>query len=150
MSQMAQRNGVADVVALMGGAKALDRPIRTNQDLADAIAAGLYVEALRNTISALETPEKTIVEGVGLSRSTLSRRKATGRLDVSESERAVRLARIAVLGKAVLGSTAAAGRWLLKPNRALGGRIPLSLLQSDVGSREVEAILGRALYGGYS
>jgi len=101
-------------------------------------------------VESLGQPEKTIVEGIGISRTTLSRRKQSGRLGFVDSERAVRLGTIIALGKAALGSTAAAGRWLLKPNAALGGVVPIGLLQTDVGARQVEAVLGRALLGGYS
>ena len=42
------------------------------------------------------------------------------------------------------------GRWLQKPNRALGGAIPIDLLSSDLGADQVETILGRIEYGVYS
>jgi len=138
-----------DVVEILGR-RAVGVNVRNGSDLADAVAQGLSTAAFRNAVRALDQPEATIIEGLGLSRSTLHRRQAGGRLAPVESERAVRLARVASLGKVALGSMAAAGRWLLKPNRALGGRVPLMLLQSDVGTQEVEAVLGRAVYGGYS
>ena len=43
-----------------------------------------------------------------------------------------------------------AGRWLQKPNRALGGVAPLDLLSSDLGAEQVETILVRIDYGVYS
>jgi putative toxin-antitoxin system antitoxin component (TIGR02293 family) len=50
----------------------------------------------------------------------------------------------------VFGERAKASRWLHNPNRALGGVSPLSLLDTDLGTREVEQILGRIEYGVYS
>ena len=50
----------------------------------------------------------------------------------------------------VLGSQEEASRWLDTPNRALGGRTPLELLDTDLGSRQVEDVLGRIAHGVYS
>lgn len=140
----------SDIVKLLGGAANVGSRVRSASDLADAIDRGISVEALRHAVKALGEPESTVVSHIGLSRTTLSRRKARGKLGALESELAVRLARVGALGRIVLGSTKATGRWLMRANEALGGRVPLDLLRSDVGTQEVEAVLGRALYGAYS
>jgi putative toxin-antitoxin system antitoxin component (TIGR02293 family) len=49
-----------------------------------------------------------------------------------------------------LGSEEKAARWLHTPNRALGGNLPLELLDTDLGSRQVEEVLGRIEHGVYS
>ncbi|MCC6587803.1 MAG: DUF2384 domain-containing protein [Bryobacterales bacterium] len=36
-----------------------------------------------------------------------------------------------------------AQRWLERPNRALGSRTPLSMLDTKVGAETVETVLGR-------
>ena len=41
-------------------------------------------------------------------------------------------------------------RWLHTPNQALGGQRPLDLLDTDLGSRQVEEVLGRIEHGVYS
>ena len=61
-----------------------------------------------------------------------------------------RLERVTALGIEALGSLLAVERWLQEPNRALGGAVPISLLQTDEGARDVEAVLLRALVGGFS
>lgn len=81
---------------------------------------------------------------------TLTRRKAERRLRPEESDRLVRLARILAQAVDVLGSTEKASQWLQRPNRALGGETPLSLLDTDLGSRQVEEVLGRIEHGVYS
>ncbi|MEA2664546.1 MAG: hypothetical protein QOI11_1490 [Candidatus Eremiobacteraeota bacterium] len=149
--QMAQE--IENIVAILGGEATLGRrAIRSDRDLDTLIHEGLPVAALDHAIVALGTTQRAILDGVGIARSTIRRRKGgqTQRLDLVESERTVRLGRIAALGNEALGSTAAVGRWLQKPNRALGGVEPISLLQTDVGAREVEAVLTRVLLGGYS
>jgi len=50
----------------------------------------------------------------------------------------------------VLGTAEKAARWLKKPNRALGGAVPLAQLDTDIGARQVEEILGRIEHGLYS
>ena len=49
----------------------------------------------------------------------------------------------------VLGSRAAAVRWLARPNLALQGEVPMKLLASDDGAREVVEVLDQILYGVY-
>ena len=149
--QMVQRTTLEEVIAVFGGRAGLGPGSLTSFfDFDRVIHEGMPVPAFRHAVESLGQSEKTVVEGIGISRTTLSRRKRSGRLGFVDSERAVRLGTIIALGKAALGSTAAAGRWLLKPNAALGGAIPIGLLQTDIGARQVEAVLGRALLGGYS
>ena len=144
-------NNFEDVVDVLGGAKALgDKELHSFFDFDRVIHAGVPIRAFQHVVDLIGASETTIATAIGIARTTLGRRKAAGRLGFEESERVVRLGVIVALGKRVLGSTLAAGRWLAKPNRALGGRIPLELLQTDVGARQVEAVLGRALLGGYS
>lgn len=50
----------------------------------------------------------------------------------------------------VLGSRERALRWLNSPNRACGGQSPLALLETDLGCKQVEDILGRIVHGVYS
>jgi ribosomal protein S16 len=46
--------------------------------------------------------------------------------------------------------TERAVRWLHRPNRALGGPAPLTLLDTDLGAQQVEQLLGRIEHGVYS
>ncbi|MEA2785882.1 MAG: hypothetical protein QOF71_1986 [Candidatus Eremiobacteraeota bacterium] len=140
-----------DVLQAFGGRALLGAgALRSYFDFDRLIHDGLPVSAFRYAVDSLGQPENIVVAGIGISRRTLGRRKHAGRLGFVDSERAVRLGSVIALGNVALGSTRAVGRWLLKANSALGGDIPLRLLQTDVGAREVEAVLGRALLGGFS
>jgi putative toxin-antitoxin system antitoxin component (TIGR02293 family) len=142
---MVRRTSFADLISVFGGRRRLGAgALRSYLDFDRLIHDGLPVRALRYVLDSLGQPEEKIVEGIGLSRTTLSRRKQAGRLGFVASERAVRLGIIVVLGKAALGSTRAVGCWLLEPNDVLGGAIPIALLQTGVGARQVEAALGRS------
>jgi len=94
---------------------------------------------------------KVLAEVVGISERTLSRRLANGaRLSPEESDRMMRVARVFAQTKETLGDSAKAGRWLQRPNLALGGERPLDLLDTDAGRHDVETILGRIEWGIYS
>jgi putative toxin-antitoxin system antitoxin component (TIGR02293 family) len=49
-----------------------------------------------------------------------------------------------------LGSRRKAIDWLKRPNLVLGGVPPLSLLDTELGARQVENVMGRIGYGGVS
>lgn len=71
-------------------------------------------------------------------------------LGSEESDRRDRVARITTRAAEVLEDEGRAASWLRAPNRALGGAVPLRLLQSEEGTRRVEAALGRIEHGIFS
>ena len=50
----------------------------------------------------------------------------------------------------MIGNEDIAAQWLVTPNRTLGAERPLDRLDTDLGARAVEDILGRIAYGVYS
>jgi putative toxin-antitoxin system antitoxin component (TIGR02293 family) len=60
------------------------------------------------------------------------------------------MARVYATAVEMIGDEEKAIEWLRTPNRALGGEKPLDHLDTDVGARRVEDILGRIAYGVYS
>lgn len=103
-----------------------------------------------------EILEELAAHGFGMSelfdivvpRRTLARRRQAGdRLAPDEAGRAVRLARIGALAERVFGDPAKAHRWLRKPNRALAGAVPLTLLKTETGAYSVEQTLHQIDYG---
>lgn len=131
----------------LGGAQVLSgiRPGLT--ELGERVRRGLPYAALEALMEGLGLTREQVAEALQLPERTLARRKKERRLHPDESDRLFRLARIAAQAAGVLGSTERAARWLQKPNRALGGRVPLALLDTDAGTREVEEVLGRIEHG---
>lgn len=87
----------------------------------------------------------------GVSLRTLQRHMESGKaLSSVTSDRIVRA--LLVLREAVqtLGGLDNAKAWLIRPCAALGGDRPADLLDTDAGSHEVEAVLGRIRYGVFS
>lgn len=60
------------------------------------------------------------------------------------------MTKLLALATEFIGDEGAAMRWLKRPNRALGGRIPIVLAARESGAREVVKVLGRIAYGGVS
>ena len=95
--------------------------------------------------------EPQLAELLGVSTRTLARMKsADARLNPVQSDRLLRLARIVAHAETVFDTFEVALDWLKNPNRALGGDVPLSLLDTDAGAVQVEEILTRIDYGIYS
>jgi putative toxin-antitoxin system antitoxin component (TIGR02293 family) len=70
-------------------------------------------------------------------------------LSEAESDRALRVARIADEAERVFGDSDKARRWLSAGSHILGAK-PLDLLATDAGAREVEAELIRIDFGDFS
>jgi putative toxin-antitoxin system antitoxin component (TIGR02293 family) len=87
---------------------------------------------------------------LGIPERTLARRKEANHLTPSESDRLYRVARSLAHAQSVLGDADKASAWLKRPNRALGDEIPLALLDTDIGARQVEDALLRIAYGIFS
>lgn len=117
-------------------------PLRSDHDLVriieDRLATGA-IEALRR--SGLTDDE---IHSLILPRRTLTHRRARGEaLSREESDRAVRLARIAALAGHVFGDSDRSWRWLRAPKRQFHGRSPLQLVATEAGARLVEELLYR-------
>jgi len=110
---------------------------------------GLPIGELEALQSILEVPLETLAAMLGISKATLNRRKVSGRLDLPESDRVVRYARLMGLPTQVLESPENARLWLSTPKITLGGAIPLQYAETEFGVREVEDLLGRIEFGVY-
>jgi putative toxin-antitoxin system antitoxin component (TIGR02293 family) len=141
---------IEQVSELLGGRKVLGRKLHSQLELVSLLREGLPYEALEAVTSKLNISIEMASSALQLARRTLARRKESNRLDGLESERIVRLADIAAHAVTVLGGTEQATRWLTTPNLALGGVVPLTLLDTDVGTRAVDDVLLRVEHGVYS
>ena len=117
-------------------------------DLLKAINKGFTYHTFQRFQRNIALPLESVMTLVNIPRRTLTRRKHEGRFAPEESDRLVRASR--VYGKALElfeGNVRAASNWLLAPQRGLGGAVPLALAQTDIGSREVERLIGRLEHG---
>ena len=105
------------------------------------------LQMLQNTI---DMPLEQLAAKLLISRSTLQRRKAAGRLSPDESDKVMRFSRLLAQATDFYGNIDKARAWLKHPQRGLGGAIPLDYAETEIGAKEVEKLLGRMKYGVYS
>lgn len=143
-------NELQAVITELGGQRSLGRRLRTYHDLQAAIREGFPQKVVGSVMVSAGLTLKELSATLDLSPRSLQRRRQEGRLARYESDRLYRLARIVALAKQYIGDEEAATRWLKRPNRALGGSVPLELVDTELGARVVENALGRIAYGGVS
>ncbi len=134
----------------LGGQKTLGRALSTDRDMREAIREGFPPAVVEELMRASSLTLKELASALDLSPRSLQRRRRSGRLARYESDRLYRLARIVAIASEYLGEHERAMRWLKHPNRALGGIAPLAAMDTELGARQVESILGRIAYGGIS
>ena len=133
-----------DTMAMLG----LKGSVQAAIELMPLIRRGLPSAALERMARHLDLSAVATIESLGLAKRTIARRLHEHKpLSAEESERVVRLARVFAEAKHVLGEEAKARRWIQKPSRALGGEIPLHLLDTDIGASAVFEELGRIEHG---
>jgi len=139
---------IADrIVDALGGEKVLPGKVHTFEQIRQSILKGLPFQAFEAVTANYGLPRPAVSLLMGTPERTLVRRKHGARFQADESDRLVRLARIAALAEEVLGLREKAGRWLQQSNRALGGATPLAHLDTELGALQVEQILGRIGHG---
>jgi putative toxin-antitoxin system antitoxin component (TIGR02293 family) len=111
------------------------------------IRAGLPMVEFEALQDLLGLGAEELAGHLAISRSTLMRRRKAGRLDMQESDRLLRYARLFARAEAVLQSGDAARAWLKAPARALAMETPLAFAETEAGTREVEHLLGRIEHG---
>jgi putative toxin-antitoxin system antitoxin component (TIGR02293 family) len=143
-------NTLEVMVGLMGGIAFFERPVRRDADLERLVATGLPAEVVRHLAESTGASLKQLQEITFIDRSTFNRRiKQRALLKADESDRIARVARVAALAIEALGRDEGI-RWLREPNAALGDRVPLGMLGTDAGVRQVEQIIGRIEHGVFS
>jgi putative toxin-antitoxin system antitoxin component (TIGR02293 family) len=143
-------NELRAVVAELGGERTLGRRLTSDRDMREAIREGFPPAVVEELMRASGLTLKELSGALDLSPRSLQRRRRSGRLARYESDRLYRLARLVALAREYLGGDDRATRWLKRPNRALGGVAPVEAIDTELGARQVENILGRIAYGGVS
>jgi putative toxin-antitoxin system antitoxin component (TIGR02293 family) len=143
-------NELNAVVKELGGRQTLGRNLTTMGELKEAIREGFPPAVVEQLMSSSGLTLKELADALDLSPRSLQRRRRSGRLARFESDRLFRLARIVAFAHQALGGAELAARWLKRPNRALAGSTPVSVIDTELGARQVENVLGRIAYGGIS
>ena len=114
------------------------------------IQKGLPFSDLKALQDSIDMPFEQLAAKLSMSRSTLQRRKAAGRLSPDESDKVIRYSRLLQQAVDFFGDIEKARAWLKHPQYGLGGAVPLDYARTETGAREVENLLGQMKYGVYS
>jgi putative toxin-antitoxin system antitoxin component (TIGR02293 family) len=116
--------------------------LRSDQDLVQLVEERLATGAIERLLQSGLTDDE--IYSLIVPRRTLTHRRARREsLSRDESDRAVRLARIAALAEHVFGDSGRAWHWLRATKRQFKGRSPLQLTVTEAGARLVEELLYR-------
>jgi putative toxin-antitoxin system antitoxin component (TIGR02293 family) len=137
------RSVPADRVARILG---LRPNVRSIADIAEAVESGLPKQSLERVVerAGVEGPARARLMQRVVPAATYKRRQ---RLKLVESERTERLARVIALAEMLWDDEAEAKRFLATPHAELGRRKPIEAALTELGARQVEDIVMRALYG---
>lgn len=135
---------LSETVAEMLG---LRRPGAGLVELAAAIRSGLPIRSLDRVKDLLAISDRELAALLGVNPRTIARTRRGERLSVAVGDRVFRAAGLFARARAVLGGEEAAREWLRTPQIGLGGRVPLELMVTEPGTREIEDLLGRIEYG---
>jgi len=115
-------------------------------EVVDRIREGLPAEVIDET---LESGRLTAAEldRLAIPRKTVAHRRKLGRLSAEQSDRLLRVLRVIEEAEVAFANREKAHRWLRRPTAVLAERSPLDLLDTDVGARHVELLLGRIAHG---
>lgn len=135
-------------IQVLGGPRVFkSRTTPTSAELRRHVKRGLPYRSLESLRERLRLSVPEAAQVLHIPPRTLARRRRSRRLDADESDRLYRIARVAGQAFAVFDTEEKAAAWLARPNRALNGEVPLRLLDTDVGARQVEDVLGRIEHG---
>ena len=116
-------------------------------DLIRKIQRGFPVSSFEKLRRKLDVSDNLLSQVINIPKRTLTRRKQQGRLNVVESEKLLRIARLYDKALEVFEDEEAAEKWLKEPARGLGGVIPLEYAKTELGAQEIEKLLIRIEHG---
>ena len=118
------------------------RRLKSDQDLVKLVEQRLPTEAIESLRQYGLSDDE--IYGLVLPRRTLAHRRARREaLSREESDRVVRLARMAALSEHVFGDRDRCWRWLRAAKRQFHGHSALQLVATEAGGRLVEELLYR-------
>jgi putative toxin-antitoxin system antitoxin component (TIGR02293 family) len=105
------------------------------------IERGVPITAIDRFAVYSEIPLKELLEVVIPPRTLKHRRQRGEPLNMEESDRLARVARLYELAVKVFGNADKARKWLTRPKFRLDERTPLLMMRSELGGRRVEEML---------
>jgi len=135
----------AGMATIAGGVRRLEtewlgEAPATEQDAVRLVEAGLPTDVVERFLHRGLTRAEVFSLVLPL-RTWKHRKSRKEALSPTESERALRVARVLAKAEVVLGEAAAAMSWMRAPKRRFQGRTPMQMLGTEPGGRLVEQLL---------
>jgi putative toxin-antitoxin system antitoxin component (TIGR02293 family) len=135
--------------------RAVSKPARSlgiratdSTKLVRALQAGLPYSAIRRLERRIGLSPDEIAAVIQIPPRTLARRKVQKKLTLHESERLYRLADVVECAIELFeGDIRLTRNWLRAPRRALGGKTPLEMTETELGAQQVRDLIGRLEHG---
>jgi len=105
------------------------------------IAQGVPLRALEDFSIYSGLQLKDLLEVVIPARTLKHRRQRKEPLNLDESDRLARVARLYELALKVFGDADKARRWLSKPKERFRERSPVEMMRTELGGRQIEEML---------
>ena len=132
---------------VLGGHRALGKPVKSIMELSAAVERGLPKSTLRNVAQRVfsgAAEQRALMRRI-VPEATYKRRRE--RLSASESARTERLARIVAMAEDVWQDHGQARRFLTTPHAEIGGKAPIDAALTELGARQAEEVMARIVYG---
>ncbi len=117
-------------------------------ELHEAVKEGVPYTVYTKLAAASGLESKELARYVAISSATLRRRAKAGRFKLEEGDR---LFRFAVVFKIAIelfeGDRERAWRWIINPVHGLGGRRPVEMVTTTVGTKAVLDLIGQLEHG---
>jgi putative toxin-antitoxin system antitoxin component (TIGR02293 family) len=106
------------------------------------IRRGIPARSFSEVAGKVGISKQELATKLGLAQRTITRKEGAGaRLTSEESEKVMRVVRVQQLARKLFTDDDAAAEWLRTPAPALNGAAPIDLLDTDLGTREVESLI---------
>jgi putative toxin-antitoxin system antitoxin component (TIGR02293 family) len=120
-------------------------------EIIELIRNGLPAQTIDYVAGLLSVSRAALLEAIKIPPSTIERRlRMSEALSSEESDRLSRVAKVLRRAVAVFGDEQQAAAWMIDRISSLGGKTPLSLLDTIEGYDWVSATLSRIEYGVYA
>ena len=118
-------------------------------EVAQIIENGILQSSIGRFTNSFELTDKEVSSVLGVSVRSISRyrKEPKKKLTVTVGDRLYRAVHLFEFASTVVGGEDSALEWLRTPKIGLNNRIPLELMATEIGAKEVENLLGRIEYG---
>ena len=124
-----------------------DQSASAQLKLINRIREGFSVKAVEQSASEIGLTMADLSQFGVVAPRTLSHARRAGRISSTQSDRIARFFSLFSIAVHTFGSAERARGWLSRPTSALDNQTPMSLLDTQTGTRLVEDLLRRIDYG---